>query len=121
MIVIDKNDRPVWATKDQDGNFAKANSIKKTGKHEFLYIGFRTFSQECRVNTGKEQAEKALLALNNANTIADFNMTFHLEWLNLDKIIKEHKLFKGDNMVIIEKNTVLKFPKPLSRILTKAI
>ena len=107
------NGKSIWIIKDQNGNIAHRNSIGKI-KHGWIYIAYKTFSEDCRGYITKEQAEKALLKLNKMRLIAGLDYDFHIELHNLNKIIQEHKLFRGENLVICEKML-------LSNSLTKII
>jgi len=114
--------RFVWVIKDQDGNFAKRIvSIGTSGKQESLYIGFRSFSPECRAYTSEPKAVEALTTLNRMNSIAGFDIAFHIECVNLNIIIKNHKVFRHDYLVLRELNSTLEFPLQVSPILTEAI
>ena len=124
MIVIDKNtsDRHVWAINDQDGNYARSGSIKKIDKYTWAYIAHKEFSECCRADTFREQAEKTLLELNKINVIAGFDIAFHLEYIDLNIItIVNNKIDPSDNLVLIEKSIALNFPKPVAVSLTEAI
>jgi len=103
----EENEQLIWVIKDQDGNFANKSSIGKSSNKKWQYIAFKTFSQEARGYTTKEHAEKALDFLNEKKVIAGFDFSFHIERLNLDKIIDEHMVFKGNNLVIYEKELSL--------------
>jgi len=103
----EENEQLIWVIKDQDGNFANKSSIGKSSNKKWQYIAFKTFSQEARGYTTKEHAEKALDFLNEKKVIAGFDFSFHIERLNLDKIIDEHMVFKGNNLVICEKELSL--------------
>jgi len=103
----EENEQLIWVIKDQDGNFANKSSIGKSSNKKWQYIAFKTFSQEARGYTTKEYVEKALDFLNEKKVIAGFDFSFHIERLNLDKIIDEHMVFKGNNLVICEKELSL--------------
>ena len=103
----EENEQLIWVIKDQDGNFANKSSIGKSSNKKWQYIAFKTFSQEARGYTTKEYVEKALDFLNEKKVIAGFDFSFHIERLNLDKIIDEHMVFKGNNLVIYEKELSL--------------
>jgi len=103
----EENEQLIWVIKDQDGNFANKSSIGKSSNKKWQYIAFKTFSQEARGYTTKEYVEKALDFLNEKKVIAGFDFSFHIERLNLDKIIDEHMIFKGNNLVIYEKELSL--------------
>ena len=105
-IKTEDNVRYTWAIKDSKGNFAHKGSIRKINKDTWQYISFKTFSQEARGYTSKESAEKALAFLNKKNDIAGFKFVFHIECLNLNKIIDENTIFQGKNMLIYEKEVV---------------
>lgn len=96
------NVKNVWVIKDEQDQFTLKNSIGKN-VHSWLYIASKTFSEECWGYTKKERAEEVLAKLNKMKTIAEFDITFHLEYLNLEKIINDHKVFQGENLVICEK------------------
>ena len=102
----EENEQSIWVIKDQDGNFAN-KSIGKSSSKKWQYIAFKTFSQEARGYTTKEYAEKALDILNEKKAIAGFDFSFHIECLNLEKIIDEHMAFQGDNLVRHEKELLL--------------
>jgi len=99
----EENEQSIWVIKDQDGNFANRSSIGKSSNKKWQYIAFETFSQEARGYVTKEHAEKVLVFLNKKKVDAEFDFTFHIECLNLEKIIDEHMLFQGDNLVVHEK------------------
>ena len=82
-------------------------SIGKSSNKKWQYIAFKTFSQEARGYMTKEYAEKALDFLNEKKIVAGFDFSFHIEYLNLEKIIDKHMLFQGDNLVIHEKELLL--------------
>ena len=103
----EENEQLIWAIKDQNGNFSNRSSIGKSSNKKWQYIAFKTFSQEARGYTTKEHAEKALVFLNKKKVDAEFNFTFHTECLNLEKIIDEHIVFQGDNLVVYEKELLL--------------
>ena len=122
MSVINTNERPAWVIKDQDGNYVRSGSIKKIDKHTWAYIAHKEFSECCRADTFKEQAEETLLQLNKINVIAGFDIAFHLEYIDLNIIaIVNNKLDPSDNLVLNEKSTTLKFPKSVAVSLTEAI
>jgi len=103
----EENEQSIWVIKDQDGNFANRSSIVKSSNKKWQYIAFKTFSQEARGYTTKEYVEKALDFLNEKKLVARFDFHFHIERLNLEKIIDEHMLFQGDNLVVHEKELLL--------------
>ena len=103
----EENEQLIWVIKDQDGNFANRSSIGKSSSKKWQYIAFKTFSQEARGYMTKEYAEKALDFLNEKKIVAGFDFSFHIEYLNLEKIIDKHMLFQGDNLVIHEKELLL--------------
>jgi len=99
----EENEQSIWVIKDQDDNFINKSSIGKLNNKKWQYIAFKTFSQEARGYTTKEYAEKALDFLNEKKAIAEFDFSFHIECLNLEKIIDEYMAFQGDNLVRHEK------------------
>jgi len=103
----EENEQSIWVIIDQNGDFANKSSIGKLSSKKWQYIAFKTFSQEARGYTTKEYAEKALDILNEKKAIAGFDFSFHIECLNLEKIINEHVLFQGDNLVVHEKELLL--------------
>jgi len=103
----EENEQLIWVIKDQNGDFSNRSSIGKSGNKKWQYIAFKTFSQEARGYTTKEYAEKALDFLNEKKAIAGFDFSFHIECLNLEKIIDEHMAFQGDNLVRHEKEFLL--------------
>ena len=103
----EENEQSIWVIKDQDGNFANRSSIGKSSNKKWQYIAFKTFSQEARGYTTKEHAEKALDFLNEKKIVAGFDFSFHIERLNLEKIIDEHMVFQGNNLVVYEKELSL--------------
>ena len=102
----EENEQLIWVIKDQDGNFAN-KSIGKSSNKKWQYIAFKTFSQEARGYTTKEYATKALDFLNKKKVVAVFDFSFHIEHLNLEKIIDEHMVFQGNNLVVYEKELSL--------------
>jgi len=103
----EENEQSIWVIIDQNGDFANKSSIGKLSSKKWQYIAFKTFSQEARGYTTKEYAEKALDFLNEKKVIAEFDLSFHIECLNLEKIIDEHMAFQGNNLVIHEKELLL--------------
>jgi len=103
----EENEQLIWVIKDQDGNFANKSSIGKSSNKKWQYIAFKTFSQEARGYTTKEYAEKALDFLNEKEVIAGFDFSFHIGCLDLEKIIDQHMVFQGDNLVRHEKELSL--------------
>ena len=103
----EENEQSIWVIKDQNGNFSNRSSIGKSSNKKWQYIAFKTFSQEATGYTTKEYAEKALDFLNEKKAIAGFDFSFHIECLNLEKIIDEHMAFQGDNLVRHEKELLL--------------
>ena len=103
----EENEQLIWAIKDQNGNFSNRSSIARSSSKKWQYIAFKTFSQEARGYMTKEYAEKALDFLNEKKIVAGFDFSFHIEYLNLEKIIDKHMLFQGDNLVIHEKELLL--------------
>jgi len=103
----EENEQLIWVIKDQDGNFINKSSIGKLNNKKWQYIAFKTFSQEARGYTTKEHAEKALVFLNEKKVVAGLDFSFHIERLNLEKIIDEHTVFKGNNLVVDEKELSL--------------
>jgi len=98
-----KTEEYLWVIKDQEGNFANKNSIKKPRKDIYQYIAFKTFSPECRGNINKEESEYALIELNRKKDIMCLGTTFHLEYNILEKMIDQYEAFSGENMIIVEK------------------
>ena len=103
----EENEQLIWVIKDQDGNFINKSSIGKLNNKKWQYIAFKTFSQEARGYTTKEHAEKALVFLNEKKVVAGLDFSFHIERLSLEKIIDEHIVFKGNNLVMHEKELSL--------------
>jgi len=103
----EENEQLIWVIKDQDDNFINKSSIGKLNNKKWQYIAFKTFSQEARGYKTKEYAKKALDFLNAKKVVAGFDFSFHIECLNLEKIIDEHMLFQGDNLVVHEKELLL--------------
>ena len=102
--INEENELYAWVILDQAGNFARMSSIRKTGKNTYQYIAFKTFSQECRAYDSSAQAEIALSELNEKKAIAGFEgtLTFHLEYINLDKIINLGEEYQGETLVKLE-------------------
>lgn len=108
------SERSVWVIKDQDGNFARRDSISKQDKHTWLYISHKEFSEGCRAYTTKERAEEELLELNKKNKITGFNAIFYLEYVDLNMIVNNiNRLMPSENLVIVEKNIASEFPLPV--------
>jgi len=104
----EENEQLIWVIKDQNGNFSNRSSIvKSSSSKKWQYIAFKTFSQEAKGYTTKEYAEKALYFLNEKKVVAGFDFSFHIECLNIEKIINEHMIFKGNNLVVYEKELSL--------------
>ena len=105
----EENEQLIWVIKDHEGNFVGKSSINKLGNKDWQYIAFKTFSQEARGYTTKEYAEKALVFLDKKKVVYGFDFSFHIECLNLEKIIDEHMLFQGNNLVVHEKELLLNY------------
>jgi len=102
--INEENELYAWVILDQAGNFAHRSSIRKTGKNTYQYIAFKTFSPECRAYDSSDQAEIALSELNEkkVNAGLEETLTFHLEYVNLDKIINLGEKYKGETLVALE-------------------
>ena len=99
-----ENELYAWVILDQAGNFAHRSSIRKTGKNTYQYIAFKTFSPECRAYDSSDQAEIALSELNEkkVNAGLEETLTFHIEFVNLDKIINLGEEYQGETLVALE-------------------
>jgi len=93
----------LWVIKDSKGNFAHANSIKKWNSKTWMYVIFKSFSPECRGYVDQMAAERAMSKLWSKSRDMGLDESFHLEYLDMEKIIKSAKSFKNDNMVLVEK------------------
>ena len=104
MNCSDENELYAWVILDQAGNFAHRSSIRKTCKNTYQYIAFKTFSPECRAYDSSNQAEIALSKLNEKKVNAGFEdtLTFHIEYVNLDKIINMGDEYQGETLVKLE-------------------
>jgi len=100
---FDDGEKWIWVVKDSKGNFAHANSIKKWNSKTWMYVSFKSFSQECRGCVDQMAAERALDKIYSKSRDMGLNESFTLEYVNIDDAIKQHKVFKGENMVLIEK------------------
>ena len=102
--INEENELYAWVILDQAGNFAHRSSIRKTGKNTYQYIAFKTFSPECRAYDSSDQAEIALSKLNEkkVNAGLEETLTFHIEFVNLDKIINLGEEYQGETLVALE-------------------
>jgi len=91
--------RNVYIIKTQTGEFAHANSIKVI-EGETLFISYKAFSQECRAYINLEAGEKALAKLKSDVKDAGLNYSFHIEYVDLDKIIRIATSGDDNNMII---------------------
>jgi len=91
----------IWVIKNQDGNFANANSVKMWDKKTSLYITFKTFSQECRGYVTQESAERAMDKLYSKIKKIGLEESFTIEYVNMDDLIDEY--VSTDNMIVVEK------------------
>jgi len=99
---VNENEWCAWVILDQNGNFAHRGSIRKTDKDTYQYIAFKIFSPECRAYVTKPKAELALSELNKKKAISGLEVNFHLEYVNLDKIIIFGKGYQGETLVVLE-------------------
>lgn len=90
-----------WVIKDQDNHFAHRSSVKGTSTRQ--YISYIKFSQKCRWYENKESAEIALAELNKKRRSEYSYLIFHIEHVDLEKIMQEYDEFVGDNMIVKEK------------------
>ena len=95
-------ERMVWVIKDQNGNFVNARSIGKSDEKTWIYVSFKTFSEEARAYSNIESAEKALIKLEKWKAIAGFIVEFHLEYCDLNEISRCNRGYDRDNMVLVE-------------------
>lgn len=102
------NDQKVWVIKNNNNDFVLKNSIRQSGKDTWQYISFKTFSPECRGSINKGKIEENLSELIQKNILAEFDTAFHLEHIDINIIIKQHKEFvkfhsENENLVLYEK------------------
>jgi|GEM_PF-3407981 len=125
MNSINANEKHIWVVKDSRGLFAHRGSVMPSDGHTEPYIVFfKTFGEECRGYLTKEQAEEALLHLNEKKTASGLKTIFHLENNNLMQIIQDHKKFQKsgkENMVLTDEKLHLlpKKNKKLSYVYQK--
>jgi len=93
----------VWVIKDSKGHFVHANSIKMYDSKTWMYVSSKTFSSDSRGYDNHNGAACAKDRLYSKCIKMKLNEVFSLEYLNLDDLIKQHKEFTGENLVIIEK------------------
>ena len=99
-------ERMVWVIKDDKGNLANGRSIGKLDEKTWIYVSFKTFSEEARVYGNLESAEKALIKLEKWKDIAGFVVEFHLEYCDLNVMSRENSNYNGENMVVVEVDIV---------------
>ena len=100
-IDFDDSQRWIWVIKNQDGNFAHANSVKMWDKKTALYITFKDFSQECRGYVDQDSAKNAMSKLYSKIKKIGLSESFTMEYVNMDELIKDD--ISTDNMIIVEK------------------
>ena len=100
-IDFDDNQKWIWVIKNQDGNFAHANSVKMWDKKTALYITYKDFSQECRGYVNQDSAKKAMSKLYSKIKKIGLSESFTMEYVNMDELIKDD--ISTDNMIIVEK------------------
>ena len=105
-IDFDDNERWIWVLKNSKGNLAPANSVKKWDSKTLMYVTFKTFSPECRGYIDLMSAEKALTKLYSKIRDMGLKEKFTLNYVNIDDAINQHELFKGENMILLEKSVV---------------
>ncbi|WP_088185859.1 hypothetical protein [Desulfosporosinus sp. FKA] len=91
----------LWVIRDDRGNFADRNSIFKSQASTWLYVSHKTFSPECRAYKTKRQALKVLSQLNDKKCNLGIDTEFSLDYVDIDKLIEEHKAFDGDSITIV--------------------
>lgn len=96
----------VWVIKDNQGNFANSNSIRKTEKNIMTYVSYKTFSQGCREYSSLQRAQDFLHCLYHKNMYRNkriFDVNFHLEYHDLLELIEEDYTFQGRSIIFVEK------------------
>ena len=91
--------RIIWVIKDMEtGNFVRRDCFKIIdGKN--LYISYRTFSRECR---GYNDKDCAVIAQNKLMEQSYVSIGFEVLEVNLEGLIRDHRDFVGENMVVVE-------------------
>ena len=92
--------------KDDQDHFAHANSIKQYGCGTWVYISHKTFSPVAKGYISRKSAKTALAKLNKAKEKMGLDVSFHLEYLDMDELCNDYGDFVGENMMIIEKRRV---------------
>lgn len=100
---FDDNQKWIWVIKDSKGNLANKKSIKMWDSKTWIYVTYQTFSPECRGYMDLMACECAMDKLWSKSRDMDLDESFHLEYVNIEDAIKEHKAFIGDNMILVEK------------------
>ncbi|HEY8805095.1 MAG TPA: hypothetical protein VIM42_08345 [Clostridium sp.] len=97
-----KGDRTVWVIKDQMGCFAHKGSIHKIDTSEYVYVSYKSFSEECRAYIGDQQAKEAMAILDKKKDLLEIDIDFHIEQHSLAGLGKNKESIQGENMVLHE-------------------
>jgi len=102
-IEFDDNQQWIWIIRDSKGHIANGRSIKMWDRKTYIYVSFKTFSPECRGWGDMLQAERCMDVLKwEAEKMRLLDESFHLEYVDIDKLTDQNRSFEGDNMVLIE-------------------
>ena len=95
--------RMIYVLKDNLGNYCNHNSIKKWNSKTWIYVSFKSFSQECRGYLSLERAEGALEEIKSRSVSMGLDASFKVAGVKLSDLVREHRCFVGENMVLVEK------------------
>jgi len=97
-----KESRNMWVILDGNGHYA--SGIKEIDRGLNAYISYNTFGPECRGFLTLKRAVIIVGKLRSQSDDAGFDNTFLLHYLGIEEIIKDHKNFVGENMIIQYEN-----------------
>ncbi|HEY8804469.1 MAG TPA: hypothetical protein VIM42_05040, partial [Clostridium sp.] len=89
--------RPVWVIKDSNNNFVHVNSIGMWDSKTWFYISHKAFTEECRAYATEERAGIVIEKLRLKSKSMGLEETFRLEYSDLNQLVQERSLFKGEN------------------------
>jgi len=89
-------ERMVWVVKDSNDNYVNENCFKRFDGED-LYVSYRTFSEECRAYLTPQRVVKALDKIRCKSVSG---VVFEALEVNLGDVIRNNRLFHGENMIV---------------------
>ena len=94
--------REAYVIKDNLGNFARRDSVKKWDEKTSIYVSHKYFTECCRAYIGLEQAEKALKHLKSDIEVLGLDISFEITQVDLNDIVRSFRELKDEDMVLVE-------------------